>query len=85
MRSRIFYRVVKHYGIGLRTENSTEGSFGVLRSRFGKTNATKNFSVKKRDFQRQGGWHSVNQGFGQDFYRTDLQDRQSSEELRAIQ
>ena len=35
----------------------------------GAADATKHFSVKKRDFSEKGGGNSVNQGFGKDFYR----------------
>ena len=31
--------------------------------------ATKHFSVKRRLFNEKGGGISVNEGFGQDFYR----------------
>ena len=34
-----------------------------------KGDATKNFSVKKGLFSEKGGRHSVNEGYGQDFYR----------------
>ena len=41
----------------------------IVQSPFWEGDATKPFSVKKRDFLWNGGGNSVNRGFGQDFYR----------------
>ena len=44
-----------------------------IRADFWEGDATKQISVKKRDFIEKGGGSSVNQGFGKDFYRKAIQ------------
>ena len=48
---------------------SPKTGHAILRSRFWEGDATKHFSVKRKGFSVKGGGHSVNEGFGKDFYR----------------